>query len=244
MQASPGDADVAAAAKLLGDETRAAICAALLDGSAHTAGELARAGGVSPSTASGHLSLLVDGGLLTELRQGRCHFFRLAGPEVAHAVEALAVIAPPTTVTSLRRSDAARALRSARTCYDHLAGRLGIALTDALVRSGAITTDFTPGDLSALGELAVAPPDSGRRPWVRPCLDWSERRFHAAGLLPAQLLRELFALGWLERTPVPRAVRLTSLGERGLADLFGLEVDRHSGQALEPGRSAPASAAG
>jgi hypothetical protein len=142
---------------------------------------------------------------------------------VAEALEALAFLSPVTQVTSLRRSQATDALRAARTCYDHLAGHLGVELGAALIRRRILTADFGVGDLSLLEEMAVELPPRGSRPFARPCLDWTERRFHAAGALPAALLRRLFALGWLESAAVPRAVRVTASGWRGLRDQFGVD---------------------
>lgn len=216
-----GDADVAAAAKLLADATRAAFCLALLDGRFRTAGELARAGGVSASTASGHLARLLTGGLVEVTSQGRHRYFRLAGPEVAAAVEALAVLAPVGPVRSLREATATRTLREGRTCYDHLAGRLGVAVTDSLVTAGVLTKELARADLSPLAPLDLTLSAAGRRPLARPCLDWTERRYHAAGTLPAALTTRLLDLGWLHRLGSRRAVRLSRDGEEGLAALLG-----------------------
>ena len=219
------DVDIAPIAALLGDATRAAIVSALHDGRALPAGELARRAGVTASTASAHLARLVDGGLLALERTGRHRYFRLASPEVAHAFEALAAIAPRVPVRSLRQATIGEALAEARTCYDHLAGRLGVALTAALVRERALVEHdgaFVLGRrvapvLARIGlELDGLPP---RRPAVRRCLDWSERRPHVAGSLGAAICTRALERGWVTRLPGSRAVRLTPAGRRAFARL-------------------------
>lgn len=217
-----GDADVAAVAALFGDRARAAMCVALLDGRHRPAGELARLAGVTASTASEHLGLLRAGGLLDATTQGRHRYYRLAGPDVAAAIETLSVIAPPAPVRSLRQSAAARRLRAGRMCYDHLAGQLGVLVTDALVAAGVLTPELGLADPAPLAPLRVAAPrSSARRPAARPCLDWTERRQHAAGALPAALTSRLFELEWLCRPEAGRAVRLTPGGRQGLATTLG-----------------------
>jgi DNA-binding transcriptional ArsR family regulator len=226
-----GDADVAAAAGLLGEPARAALVLALMDRAPLSASELAARAGVAPSTASGHLTRLVRGGLVAVEPRGRHRYFRLAGREVAEAVEALAAIAPRRPVRSLRGAAAAEALRTARTCYDHLAGRLGVELTAALERDRVLVrcgSDYELGrsaprrlaaleiDLEALARL--------RRPLVRLCLDWSERRPHVAGALGAALAERLFVLGWIERRAANRSVEVTRAGRAHLADELGVTV--------------------
>jgi len=221
---------VAQLAALLADGTRASFCLALLDGRAWTAGELARMAGVAPSTASVHLNLLVGGGLLAEERQGRHRYVRLASPRVAQMIEDLASYAPPaaTPIGSLRMANATAALAHARTCYDHLAGRLGVLLIDAMAGRGLLerTTGLalTEPGLNWLAELGVdvAALRSTRRPMVRPCLDWTERRPHLAGSAGAALCRQFFRNGWIERTAVDRAVRVTASGRLGLNDVLGI----------------------
>jgi DNA-binding transcriptional ArsR family regulator len=219
-----GDARLAAVAKLFADDTRAAFCAALLDGSSRTAGELARYAGVAASTASEHLSQLVAGGMLEATKLGRHRYFRLASDEVAAALEALAVVAPTKRVSSLRQATVGTALREGRTCYDHLAGRLGVVLTDALIARGIVTPDFAPGDLSPLERLGIEMPPGSSRPSVRPCLDWTERRHHVAGALPAAFTRRLFELNWVQRTTQHRGVRVTEIGHEGLSDLLRAQI--------------------
>jgi DNA-binding transcriptional ArsR family regulator len=214
------DADVAGVAGLLGDRARAAICLALLDGRNRPAGELARLAGVSASTASEHLNRLSDGGLVEVTPHGRHRYYHLAGPDVAAAIEALNVLARPVPARSLRQATTGERLRAGRTCYDHLAGRLGIRVTDALVGVGVLTPDLAMADASPLAALNLTIVASRQRPTVRPCLDWTERRYHVAGALPAALTTRLLDLGWLHRPDSSRAVRLTPDGQQRLAELL------------------------
>ena len=222
----PADADIAPVAALVGDETRAAMLTALHDGRALPAGELARRARVSPSTASAHLARLVDGGLLALERSGRHRYFRLANEDVAHALEALAVIAPPIPVRSLRTAAVGEALTEARTCYDHLAGRLGVTLTSGLLRECALVDRggafvLGPRASTVLGRLGVDLEQlPARRPAVRRCLDWSERRPHLAGAAGAALCSRALEEGWVERLPGSRAVRLTPSGRKAFASLL------------------------
>ncbi len=225
----PAEADIAAVARLLGDDTRAELCAVLLDGRARTVTELARACGVARSTASEHVARLAAGGLLHTVRQGRHVYVRLAGPEVSELIESLARLAPPRPVRTLRQASAGRALAWARTCYDHLAGTVAVALADALADAGLLAVAdgyaLTPLGRERLAALGVRlPEDDRRRPPVRPCLDWTERRFHLAGALGAALCRRLFERVWVERVGTGRAVRVTAVGEQGLREHFGLDL--------------------
>jgi hypothetical protein len=203
------------------------MCGALLSGRALTATELATAAGVSPATATEHLHQLTDGGIVTVVSQGRHRYHRLAGPEVAEALEGLARLAPPILQTvrqsSLRQSKTAAALADARTCYDHIAGRLGVDLFEAMVavdvlrhQHGGLILGANRGALDRLG-LDVEISGSGSRPLLRECLDWTERRSHLGGGLGAALLTRLVSAGWVVRTPRPRALVLTESGERALA---------------------------
>jgi hypothetical protein len=176
---------------------------------------------VSPATASEHLRLLVDGGLLSVERSGRHRYFRLASPWVGEALEALARLAPRQPVRSLRQARAAEALAEARSCYDHLAGRLGVAVFDGLVEAGTLLQrdgGLLVGDRAVLEGwgIDVEALLAMRRPVVRACLDWTERRHHLGGGLGAALLIALLERGWIERSLVPRALNLTSHGEEGL----------------------------
>lgn len=202
----------------------------LLDGRALTAGELARRSRVSPSTASAHLTRLVEGGLLAVERQGRHRYFRLADASVGKALETLATISPPAPVRSLRQSQVGKAIHYARTCYDHLAGQVGVGLTEAMVRAGMLVEsgsyELTPAGAERLTALGLDLPTIRRqsRAFALRCLDWSERRPHLAGALGAALTTRLFELGWIRRTDASRAVQLTELGRLELTRQFELEL--------------------
>lgn len=223
--------DLAALAALFADETRAAFCLALLDGRAWTAGELARHARVAASTASEHLGRLVAGGVLAEERQGRHRYVRLADERVAHLVEDLAAHAAPVRAgelpRSLRAASAGSAMARGRTCYDHLAGRLGIAVTDAMTVRGLLRQDtgfaLTDDGVRWFGALGIELARAGRRPMARGCLDWTERKPHLAGVAGAALCRHALAEGWCVRIGSERAVKVTADGERALHALLGIE---------------------
>lgn len=229
------DARFAEIAALAGDPTRARMLHALMDGRALTASELARASGVTPQTASDHLGRMAAAGLVQVEKQGRHRYHRLASPAVARMIESIMQVAAASTaaVTTGPRD---AALRAARTCYDHLAGKLGVALADALVRRGHVqlTADsglVTPDGFSLLQRLGVdiatARPGRGSRGGLlcRPCLDWSERRPHIAGTLGAALCSLAFERGWIRRVPGSRAVAPTPAGRRAFADAFDVRLD-------------------
>jgi DNA-binding transcriptional ArsR family regulator len=224
-------ADLAALASLLADETRAAMCLALLDGRAWTAGELAAHAGVARSTASEHLDRLVGGGLLAEERQGRHRYVRLAGSGVAHLIEDLSAhLEPrPEPVRGLRQATASAAMKRGRTCYDHLAGELGVAVADAMTarglidqRGGFALTDSGVAWLTGEAGVAVEALRS-RRPLARGCLDWTERRPHLAGVAGARLCERFMDQGWVVRIGSTRAVKVTPAGRAGLRSLLGID---------------------
>ncbi|MFF2730423.1 ArsR/SmtB family transcription factor [Streptomyces sp. NPDC058008] len=226
--AAPG---LAALATLLADETRASFCLALLDGRAWTAGELARGAGVAPSTASEHLGKLVAGGLLAEERQGRHRYLRLADDGIARLVEELAAHAYPGTRTpprTLGEASLRHALARGRTCYDHLAGRLGTGITDAMTGRGLLRQNagfaLTEDGLEWFGALGIPLATTSRRPLARGCLDWTERRQHLAGASGAALCRHVLEAGWCERVGTGRAVRATPAGRRALSRHLGLDT--------------------
>jgi DNA-binding transcriptional ArsR family regulator len=217
--------DLAALAALLADRTRAAFCLALLDGRAWTATELARLVGVAPSTATSHLHRLVAGGLLAEERKGRHRYVRLADPDIAEMIEGLAARAPQRAVpvrsfTAVRRH---RTLSFARVCYDHLAGSLAVAITDAMTAEGYLAWEYGP-TLTAAGagwlrELGIADEPSAsspQRPHVRTCLDWTEQRLHLAGGVGAAVFRHAVEDAWLVPVADTRVVRLTDHGRSAL----------------------------
>jgi DNA-binding transcriptional ArsR family regulator len=224
-----GHADIAAVAAAIGHPARGAMLTGLFGGRALPASELASAARVSRSTASAHLAQLVDTGLVGVERQGRHRYHRLASAEVAEALETLAAVAPPRPVRSLRDSGRARAERAARSCYDHLAGALGVAVTDGLCDAGALErSSLALVDAGSLRALGVDVPDvrAARRPLTRSCLDWSERRPHLAGALGAAVLDALLERGWVRRRPGGRALVVTPAGAAGLHDALGVEAAR------------------
>jgi DNA-binding transcriptional ArsR family regulator len=225
------DARIAEIAALVGDPARANILAALMGGRALTAGELVHAAGVSPQTTSGHLGKLTNGRLIACVKQGRHRYYRIATPRVAEMLESIMAIVADAPPRYRPRSKLDDAMRDARTCYDHFAGKLGVGITDALCALGHVTLSDEGGELSESGvvffekfgiDLAAA--RSRRRIFCRPCLDWTERRPHLGGTVGAVLAQRCFDLKWVQRTRDSRALIVTPAGRRGLTDTFGLSV--------------------
>jgi DNA-binding transcriptional ArsR family regulator len=218
---------IATTAALLGDPARANMLAALMDGRALTAKELAYVAHVTPQTASGHLGKLADGGLLAAEKQGRHRYYRLASQLVGQMLEGVMAVSDPepARATAWRGGEA---LRDARTCYDHLAGRLGVALADALTERGHVALSADGGEVTEQGTQFLdafgASPAPGRRVFCRPCLDWSERRPHLAGRVGAALACRCFELGWITRQRDTRAVAITAAGQAGFRERFGIMV--------------------
>jgi hypothetical protein len=206
---------------------------ALMDGRALTATELAAAAGVAPQTASGHLAQLAGAGLLSVSRQGRHRYHRLSGPEVAKLLESMMILASASAPPRVRTGPHDERMRLARTCYDHIAGRLGVALADSLMRQGWVEIQddaalVTPTGLDSLAELgiALALPTSGRSraaPLCRLCLDWSERRTHLAGRLGAALCNHGLERGWIRRRQGSRALDITPDGRRLYREAFSID---------------------
>jgi DNA-binding transcriptional ArsR family regulator len=224
-----GQPDFGKVAALMGDPARASMLSALTGPDALPASALAGLAGVSLPTASHHLAKLVDGGLIKVEKHGRHRYYGLKGDQVVHAVEALSALAPETPVRSLKESVVSDTLRAGRTCYDHLAGRLGVAVADALVdREVIVRTDagieIGPNAEAWCEEFGITLPRTGRRPLVRSCLDWSERRHHIAGALGAGIATAMLERGWLERLNAGRAVRPTEKGRKGLRRELGLQI--------------------
>ena len=228
---------IAEIAAHFGEPARAAMLAALMDGRALTATELAGVAGITPQTASTHLARLTDARLLRVERQGRHRYHRLATPDVARMLEGVMQLASarePHRGLPLVVGPRDAALRTARTCYDHLAGRLGVAIADALVQAGAIELDDDAGLVTergiaflrraGIGVLAagVRGAPSSSRPLCRPCLDWSERRFHLAGKLGASICRHALEQRWVLRLPDTRALEITTAGRTALRDVFAI----------------------
>ncbi|MGW5440643.1 ArsR/SmtB family transcription factor [Nocardia asteroides] len=219
-------------AAVLADRTRAHMVLALLDGRAWTAGELARLTGVAPSTATAHLHRLRTAGLITERRQGRHRYVELASPALAQLLETLlAELDPaPTPPTTLRAATADAALARGRTCYNHLAGRLGVTITDAMTARALLDPDNAHA-LTAAGTtwltttLGIDEPTltRARRPLTRPCLDWTERRTHLGGPAAVLLHRRLLTLGWITPSGTGRAVRVTPTGTTALSQTLGID---------------------
>ncbi len=233
MSTMISDVTIAEIGALLGDSARANMLSALMGGGALTAGELAWYARVTPQTVSGHLAKLTAAGLLALERQGRHRYYRLASPLVAQMLESVGAVAaiqcPPRHRPSSRIDEA---LKAARTCYDHIAGRLGVALAGALVANASILWSEDGGAVTLHGEKFLA--DFGidladamrqRRCFCRPCLDWSERRPHIAGAIGSKLARRCFDLGWIRRMKDTRALAITPRGAEGFRELFGIAAD-------------------
>ncbi|HZY19647.1 MAG TPA: helix-turn-helix transcriptional regulator [Ramlibacter sp.] len=226
---------IARIAALVAEPARTAMLVALMDGRALTANELATAGHVTPATASRHLGLLVEAGLLRVQQQGRHRYHRLASAEVARVLEGIMQLAARTASPPVRVATGPRdaAMRLARTCYDHLAGGLAVAIAERLVDEGAVVidedtatvTDRAGPVLAGLGLRSeiVHAQGPGGRPACRPCLDWGERRMHLAGRLGALLCAHSLQMGWLLQKPDSRALTVTARGAVALRDWLGVE---------------------
>lgn len=222
--------DVATTAYLIGDPVRAAMLVALMDGGELAATELALRSGASRQAASAHLSKLVAGGLLKAATVGRQRLFRLASPEIAHAIEALSAISKPAPSVALSQHTRMHRLREARSCYDHLAGRLGVAVTDHLLERHALRIsgnafEMTRGGVTFFRTLGVdvALAREQTRSFARACMDWTERRPHLAGSLGAVLLQRFIAQAWLARNSKDRALRITPAGRDAFERRFHIK---------------------
>lgn len=224
--------DFSYVAKLMADSSRAAMLDALLGLDGLPASELARKANISMQTASGHLAKLVEGNLVRVEKHGRHRYFRIASPDVAHAIESLTVIAPYPKINSLKDSSRAEKVRIARTCYDHLAGKLGVSLTEAFIQKGYLIEGEVDFIVTDMGETFFGDFNmdlellrNKRRHFARKCLDWSERRYHLAGSLGNAFLERLLDLGWIEKLP-GRAVKVTETGRIGLFEALGISADQ------------------
>lgn len=231
MKRRQNEPDIAEVASAIGDPARAAMLLALLDGRPLAASDLAGRAGVSPQAATAHFKKLVDANLIVRESVGRYRVFTLASPDVADALEALTAIAKPSAVVALPQAQEMERLRVARSCYDHLAGRLGVALAQSLASSKIIRLekngfDVVPSserffsalsiDLDALREL--------RRPLTRSCLDWTERKPHLAGSLGAALLDVFLEREWVQRHRSDRSLKITERGAREIHATFGIAL--------------------
>src|SRR5258705_5305689 len=228
MITGPIFAEIAA---LLADPARATMVWALLDGRALSASELAGAARITPQTASTHLAKLTGAGLLSMARQGRHRYFRFASPRVTDMIDGIVAVALEKRPRYRPLSRQARALNAARICYDHLAGRLSVDLTDAFVTCEYVVLDDEVAEITRAGtrfftEFGIEPPTlcSTRHRFCRLCLDWTERRPHIAGAVGAAITKRYFDLGWMERMERSHAVIVTPLGRRGLLKTFGIDA--------------------
>jgi DNA-binding transcriptional ArsR family regulator len=216
-------------AALVGDPARANILISLFDGRALTATELSYAASVSPQTTSGHLAKLTQARLLTVVKQGRHRYYRLATPQVAQMMETIMAVAAESPPRYRPRSPRDDALRLARTCYDHFAGRLGVAIADSLCARGHVVLSDDGGQVTETGfaflnELGAAFSKPSRRPFCRHCLDWTERRPHLSGMVGASIAIRCFDLGWVERERHPRALKITPKGQEGFRRAFDFSI--------------------
>jgi len=228
---------MAEVATLVGEPARAAMLQAMMDGRALTATELAGVAGITPQTASFHLNRLCESGLVGVLRQGRHRYHRLASPQMAQLLESLMLVAAGTLAPRTRTGPRDEALRTARTCYDHIAGQLGVGIADAMKREGWVELDDDAGMLTPSGgvflarhgiDLSRAPEKrrTGALPLCRLCLDWSERRPHFSGRLGAELCRHSLASGWVRKRAGSRALDVTPEGKRVFRDVFRVGIYR------------------
>lgn len=224
--------NIAPIGALIGAPARTAMLMALMDGRLLPAGELAFQACVSPQAASAHLSKLVEGGLMVVEICGRHRYYRLANAEVAQVIESMMTVATSVPLRALPERKVGKQLRLARSCYDHLAGKLGVAFTHALVDLCLLEEnpgqDFT---LTAAGEsmfqemgIDLHTLKRRRRAFARRCLDWSERRYHLGGALGCAIMERMFELGWIARIRKSRALRVTEVGRRELLRKFDLRI--------------------
>jgi DNA-binding transcriptional ArsR family regulator len=223
------DPDIASAAALIGDSSRALILSVLADGRALPAGELARIARISPQTASSHLDKLFKGNLVSVEVQGRHHYYRLRDSDVAELLESLSVVARPTAPLTSAQRERAEQLRFARACYGHLAGRLGVAITRALCTNKYLCDEGCGYQVSAAGTawfraLGIEIGLIKRQPLTKRCLDWSERRYHLAGALGVALAHRILELHWIVRVRDSRALRLTDRGKTALRSELRLGI--------------------
>jgi DNA-binding transcriptional ArsR family regulator len=222
---------IAEIAALVGDPARATMVSALVDGRALTASELAAAAGITPQTASTHLAKLTEAGVLSVVRNGRHRYFRLASPTVTDMIDGIVAVALEKRPRYRPLSRQARALSAARICYDHLAGRLSVDLTDSFVAREYLVLDDEVAEITTAGArfltefgIELLTLRSTRRHFCRLCLDWTERRPHIAGAVGVAITKRCFDLGWIERMKRSHAVIVTPLGRRGFQKTFGIDA--------------------
>jgi DNA-binding transcriptional ArsR family regulator len=218
-------------AALIGDPTRASILWTLLDGRAFTATELAVVAQASPQSIGMHLGKLLDADLLSVEKQGRHKYYRFSNKEVAYAVEAMANLVPKREIASIKKTEKYPPIKFCRTCYDHLAGKIGVALTDSLLEQKIIIEKNSVFEISLEGEkwfsdfgIDISEAQKQKRIFLKPCLDWSERRNHIAGSIGALLLNKMISEDWLRKNTNSRAVTITGKGEKELLRYFKIVV--------------------
>lgn len=223
--------NITALTALLAEKSRATILAALMDGKFHTASELAYMATIKPQTASFHLAKLVEKNLVISEKNGRFRYFRLANEEVANTLEIFMSISPPPEVRSLKQSSQLKRLENARTCYDHLAGRLSVNLTNIMQEEGYIEKSNKRFIITTKGEhffkelgIDLIALSRKRRSFCHACLDWSERTHHLGGALGNGLFERYIELGWLESRENSREIVITTEGKSGFKEFFGLSI--------------------
>lgn len=218
-------------ASLLGDKSRSVMLWNLMDGRSYTATELSLCADISPQSASNHLAKLVNAGILTVTKQGRHRYYSFASTEAAHVIESMATLLPPERDRVTKSNPGPVGIAHARTCYDHIAGRVGVALTESLVEHRLIdpsgedylVTDKGKDWFASLG-LDVEEIRSQRRSFARQCLDWSERKPHLAGALGASLLQMMLKKNWARKMKMSRELFITAAGRSGLREMLNLEI--------------------
>lgn len=220
---------LAIVAACAGDPARANMLSLLMDGRAFTAGELSAAANIMPQTASGHLARMVDAGLLVVAQQGRHRYYRLASPLVGQMLEGMMVVAAADP-SARKFGPRDQAMRFARTCYDHLAGQLAIAIADRLMERGYLVLTDDGGEVTPSGRVFFS--EQGldlnlqpHRAFCRPCLDWSERRYHLAGTLGTRIKEQFFERQWIKQKAGQRTVTLTPQGRAQLRDIYSVQID-------------------
>ncbi|WP_088012830.1 ArsR/SmtB family transcription factor [Gottfriedia acidiceleris] len=228
MNANP---NIAIVATLVSETSRAAILTVLLDGRFHPASELAYMAGIKPQTASFHLAKMVDAKLVSVEKQGRHRYYGIQNQEVAQILETLLSIAPPIEIKSLKQASENTAIRHARTCYDHPAGKFGVLLTDSLMNLGVINEEKQGFIVTEKGErfftdfqIDLEKIKKKRRSFSHKCLDWSERRYHLGGALGNALLERFLDLNWIQRLPKTRAIKITFEGKKGFKETFSFDI--------------------
>ncbi|MBF2708118.1 helix-turn-helix transcriptional regulator [Flavobacterium soyangense] len=219
-------------ASLIGDPTRATIMWTLLDGKAFTATELAIVADTSAQNISMHLTKLIQAGLLSVESQGRHKYYKFSRKEIAYAIEAMASLLPQSTDKHDLHKASNSAIRQCRTCYDHLAGKVGVAITDGLLHQKIIVDNDNVLEVSLKGQkwfselgIDIEELKKKRRSFLRPCLDWSERRHHIAGSLATALLDKMLLADWIRRTKNSRAIIVTSKGQKEFYKYFKLDLE-------------------